>query len=102
MVLSDTEAVRSGVIIVVGRVVGITGKGVAVAVVTVIAGCAGGASEHPLVRRNRSAMRRSTGIDLIDAGRSFLYNKMMVPPEAWASYACITVPAGHVSGGIYR
>ena len=102
MVLSDTEAVRSGVIMVVGRVVVITGKGVAVAVVTVTACCAGGDSEHPLVRRNRSAMRRRTGIDLIDAGQSFPYNKMVVVPEARVSSTCITVTAGPVSGGVYR
>jgi hypothetical protein len=96
MVLSDTEAVRSGVIMVVGRVVVITGKGVAVAVVTEIAGCAGGDSVHPQVRTSRRAMRRSTGIDLIDAGRSFPYNKVVVPPEARVSHTCVTVPAGPV------
>jgi hypothetical protein len=76
MVLSDTEAVREGVIPGVGIVV-ITGDGVARTLVGLAAGCAGGASEHPLVRMSRIATVRSTGTDLIDAGRSFPYNKVL-------------------------
>jgi hypothetical protein len=77
MVLSDTEAVREGVITVVEGIVVITGEGVNGALVGVTVGCAGGDSEHPQVRRSRRAIVRSTGIDLIDAGRSFPYNKVM-------------------------
>jgi hypothetical protein len=81
ILLPETEAVRVSVITVVWGVVVITGKGVSVTLVTVTAGCTGGESEHPQVRMKRSAMVRSTGIDLIDAGRSFPYNKMVVVPE---------------------
>jgi hypothetical protein len=77
MVLSDTEAVRSGVTMVAGRIVVITVDGFVGAIVRVTAGCAGGDSEHPEVRMRRRVIRRSTGIDFIDAGRSFPYNKMM-------------------------
>jgi hypothetical protein len=71
MVLSDTEAVRVGVKTVVGGVVVITGEGVAGTLVGLAAGCAGGASEHPLVRISRMATARSTGTDLIDAKSEF-------------------------------
>ena len=77
MVLSDTEAVRVGVKTGDGRVV-VTGcEGIGGATVGVTTGCAGGDSEHPQVRRGRRAMRRSTGMGLIDAGRSFPYNNIM-------------------------
>jgi hypothetical protein len=87
MVLSDTEAVREGVPTGggEGRIVVITGRGVAVAVVGTAVGCAGGDTEHPQVRIRRKATRRSVRIDLIDDGRIFLYNKMVVPPEARTS-----------------
>jgi hypothetical protein len=77
MVLSDTEAVLGRVITVAGRIVVDTGEGVAVALVTVPVGCTGGDSEHPQVSRSRKTMTRSTETILIDAGRSFPYNKMM-------------------------
>jgi hypothetical protein len=77
IVLSDTEAVLGRVITVAGRIVVDTGEGVTVALVIITVGCTGGDSEHPQVKRSRMAMARSTGIDLIDAGRSFPYNKMM-------------------------
>jgi hypothetical protein len=80
MVLSDTEAVRVGVMSDTGRVRVIAGEVVAIPVVGTVAGCAGGDSEHPLVRRKREIMKRSTGMFLIDAGRSFPYNKMVVMP----------------------
>jgi hypothetical protein len=92
MVLSETEAVRVGVITVVGSVVVITGMGVAVTLVTVTAGCAGGESEHPQVRRSRRARVRSTRTDRIDAGRSFPYNKMVVP-EIRENRTCVIRPA---------
>jgi len=79
MVLSDTEAVRVGVIVVVGSVVVITGGGVGVTEVTVTTGSAGCESEHPLAMSRRDSAR-STGTDLIDAGRSFPYNNMVVMP----------------------
>lgn len=101
MVLSDTEVVREGVVTAV-RVVVRSVEGVNVAVVTGTVGCAGGDSEHPQVRRSSKAMRRSTGIDLIDAGLSFPYNKMMDYLIARASYTCVTVPAGPVLGGIIQ
>jgi hypothetical protein len=98
MVLSETEAVRVGVITGVGRVVVITGRGVAVTLVTVTAGCAGGDSEHPQVRRSRRVRVRvrSTGTDLIDDGRSFPYNKMVVVPEIRKNRTCVTGSAGPV------
>jgi hypothetical protein len=80
MVLSDTDAVRGGVMSDTGRVRVRAGTGVARAVVGTIVGCAGGDSEHPQVRMKRETMKRSTGIFLIDAGRSFPYNKMVVMP----------------------
>jgi hypothetical protein len=82
MVLSDTEAVREGVTTGVGRIVVITGGGGTGALVGATVGCAGGDPEHPQVRMSRRAIMRSTRIDLIDAGRIFPYNKMMVLPEA--------------------
>jgi hypothetical protein len=88
MVLSDTEAVREGVTTGAGgveRIVVITGGGVAVTVVGTTVGCAGGDPEHPQVRMNRRAIMRSAEIDRIDAGRIFLYNKVVVPPEARTS-----------------
>jgi hypothetical protein len=77
MVLSDTESVFGGVLPGGGRVVVIIGEGVTGALVGETVGCAGGDSVHPQVRRSRRAMVRSTGTDLIDAGRSFPYNKVM-------------------------
>jgi hypothetical protein len=77
MVLSDTDAVRSVVTTVRGEGVVTTGKGVPVAVVGVSDGGTAGDSEHPVVRRSMRAMTRSTGTDLIVAGRSFPYNKVM-------------------------
>jgi hypothetical protein len=92
MVLSETEAVRVGVITVVGSVVVITGMGVAVTLVTVTAGCAGDESEHPQVRRSMRTRVRSTRTDRIDAGRSFPYNKMVVP-EIRENRTCVIRPA---------
>ena len=87
MVLSDTEAVREGVTTGagVGRVVVITGGGVVVTVVGTTVGCAGGEPEHPQVSMSRRAIMGSAEIDRIDAGRIFLYNKVVVPPEARTS-----------------
>jgi uncharacterized spore protein YtfJ len=92
MVLSETEAVRVGVITVVGSVVVITGKEVVIMLVGTTVGCAGGESEHPQVRMSRRARERSTGTDLIDAGRSFPYNKMVVVPEIQENRTCFTAP----------
>jgi hypothetical protein len=84
MVLSDTDAVREGVMSDTGRVRVISGEGVAIPVIGAVVGCAGGDSEHPLVKMKRET-RRSTGTFLIDACRSFPYNKMVVIPEARTS-----------------
>jgi hypothetical protein len=92
MVLSDTDAVRVGVMSDTGRVRVIAGTGVARPVVGAVVGCAGGDSEHPQVRMKREAMKRSTGTFLIDAGRSFPYNKMVVMPG----------PEGHIPVSRYR
>lgn len=77
MVLSDTEAVREGVVTGVGTGVVTAGDGVAVAPVGVTVGCAGSDSEHPLVRISRKAMIRGTSISFIKTGQSFPYNKVM-------------------------
>jgi hypothetical protein len=88
MVLSDTEGIRDGVITGVGRVV-ITGEGVAGTLVGLTVGCAGGDSIHPQVRISSVAIARSTGMDLIDAGRSFPYNKVMATVDRTAiPYLC--------------
>jgi hypothetical protein len=102
MVLSETEAVRGRVMTGVGRGVVISGEGVTGTLVGETAGCAGGDSEHPQERISRMAIVRSTGIDLINAGRRFPYNKVMAPLIARESRTCVTVPAGPASGEICR
>jgi hypothetical protein len=103
MVLSDTEAVRDGVITGVGRDVVIIGDGVTGTLVGETVGCAGGTSEHPQVKISRHVMSRSTEINLIDAGRSFPYKKVMAPLIARQSRPCVTVPAGPaLRGGCRR
>jgi hypothetical protein len=77
MVLSDTEAVCEGVATVVGSSVVTAGDEVAVALVGVTVGRAGGDSEHPQERMSRRVMISGTRIGFIDAGRSFPYNKVM-------------------------
>ena len=62
MELSDTEAVRGGVMSDTGRVRVISGEGVAIPVAGTVVGCAGGDSEHPQVRMKRETTRRSTGM----------------------------------------
>jgi hypothetical protein len=85
--LSDTEAVREGVTTGggEGRILVITGRGVAVTIVGTTVGSAGGDPKHPQARIRRKAIRRSVRINLIDAGRIFLYNKVVVLPEARTS-----------------
>jgi hypothetical protein len=99
IVLSDTEAVRGGVMSDTGRVGVISGERVAILVIWAVAGCTGGDSEHPQARIKRETKKRRAGMFLIDAGRSFPYNKMVVIPVAQTSLPGITVTAGPAQGG---
>jgi hypothetical protein len=80
MVLSETDAVREGVTMGVGKGMDILGEGVAGATAGVTAGCPGGDSEHPQMNINERAIMRRSGTGFIDATQIFPYNKLMALP----------------------
>jgi hypothetical protein len=76
MVLSETEAVREGVLT-AKRDVGTTCEGVAIAVDGGGGGGGGGVPVHPQVVMSRRIMTEIARMCFIDAGQIFPFNKVM-------------------------